>query len=100
MFSFQYFPQPLDFKPERFSFENRKSITPYTYMPFGLGPHACIGERFAYLQSKIGLVEFLRNHRVEFSAKTLKLIKLDPRALILQSEGGIHLNVVRDPLNY
>ncbi|XP_037812139.1 uncharacterized protein LOC119603923 [Lucilia sericata] len=96
----QYFPQPLQFKPERFSADNRKNITPYTYMPFGLGPHACIGERFAYLQTKIGLIEFLRNHRVSLSAKTSLHPKLDPKALILQSEGGIHLNIIRDPLCY
>lgn len=67
-------------------------------MPFGLGPHACIGERFAYLQTKIGLIQFLRNHRVSLSNKTLKHLKLDAKALILQSEGGIHLKVIRDPL--
>lgn len=65
-----------------------------------MGSHACIGERFAYLQTKIGLFQFLRNHRVAFNSKTLLQLKLDPKALILQSEGGIHLSVERDPLNY
>lgn len=67
-------------------------------MPFGLGPHGCIGERFAYLQTKIGLIQFLRNHRVTFSQNTSTRLKLDPKALILQSEGGIQLTVIRDPL--
>lgn len=67
-------------------------------MPFGLGPHACIGERFAYLQTKVGLVQFLRNHCVTMSSKTLQQIKFDAKALIIQSEGGIVLNVKRDPL--
>ncbi|XP_073825464.1 cytochrome P450 6g2 [Musca autumnalis] len=94
----KYFPDPQTFIPERFSAENRKNITPYTYMPFGLGPHACIGERFAYLQTKVGLLQFLRNHRVTLSSKNPQRIKLDPKALILQSEGGIVLNVQRYPL--
>uniref|UniRef100_A0A1A9V3C8 Cytochrome P450 n=1 Tax=Glossina austeni TaxID=7395 RepID=A0A1A9V3C8_GLOAU len=96
----KYFPHPQEFQPERFSPERRKLITPYTYMPFGLGPHACIGERFAMLQSKVGLLNFLRNHRVTLGDKSVKSIKLDPKALILQSQGGIHLNVIRDPLKY
>uniref|UniRef100_A0A1A9Z592 Cytochrome P450 n=1 Tax=Glossina pallidipes TaxID=7398 RepID=A0A1A9Z592_GLOPL len=96
----KYFPHPHEFQPERFSPERKKLITPYTYMPFGLGPHACIGERFAMLQSKVGLLNFLRNHRVTLADKSVKSIKLDPKALILQSQGGIHLNVIRDPLKY
>uniref|UniRef100_A0A1A9V3D3 Cytochrome P450 n=1 Tax=Glossina austeni TaxID=7395 RepID=A0A1A9V3D3_GLOAU len=96
----KYFPQPHEFQPERFSLERKKLITPYTYMPFGLGPHACIGERFAMLQTKIGLLNFLRNHRVAMGEKSVKSIKLDPKALILQSQGGIHLSIIRDPLKY
>ncbi|XP_037893418.1 probable cytochrome P450 6g2 [Glossina fuscipes] len=95
-----YFPQPHEFQPERFSPERKKLITPYTYMPFGLGPHACIGERFTMLQAKIGLLNFLRNHRVTLGEKSVKSIKFDPKAIILQPEGGIHLNVIRDPLKY
>uniref|UniRef100_A0A1A9WV45 Cytochrome P450 n=1 Tax=Glossina brevipalpis TaxID=37001 RepID=A0A1A9WV45_9MUSC len=86
----KHFPQPHKFQPERFSPECKKLMTPYTYMPFGLGPHACIGERFAMLQTKVGLFNFLRNHRVAMGEKSAKSIKLEPKALILQSQGGIH----------
>uniref|UniRef100_A0A1I8NPE3 Cytochrome P450 n=1 Tax=Stomoxys calcitrans TaxID=35570 RepID=A0A1I8NPE3_STOCA len=97
----KYFPNPESFIPERFTSENRKTITPYSYMPFGLGPHGCIGERFAYLQTKVGLLQFLRNHRVALTANATatRPVKLDPKALILQAEGGIILKVERDPLN-
>lgn len=40
----QYFPDPDKFDPERFSQENRDSIVPYTYLPFGEGPRMCIGK--------------------------------------------------------
>lgn len=39
----KYFPEPEVFKPERFLPENRQSITPYSYLPFGEGPRICIG---------------------------------------------------------
>lgn len=94
----QYYPQPRQFQPERFSPGNRKLHTPYTYMPFGLGPHGCIGERYGLLQAKVGLVYVLRNHLVTMSERTQQRMKLDPKAIILQAEGGIHLRLVRDPL--
>ncbi|KAL7736338.1 hypothetical protein ACLKA6_014809 [Drosophila palustris] len=94
----QYFPQPRQFQPERFSPNNRKLLTPYTYMPFGLGPHGCIGERYSFLQAKVGLVYVLRNHLVTTSERTQRRMKLEPKAIILQAKGGIHLRLVRDPL--
>ncbi|XP_068144820.1 probable cytochrome P450 6g2 [Drosophila tropicalis] len=94
----QYYPQPRKFLPERFSPTNRKLNTPYTYMPFGLGPHGCIGERFGFLQAKVGLVYLLRNHLVTTSERTQGRMKLDTKAIILQAQGGIHLKLVRNPL--
>lgn len=38
-----YFPNPDVYDPERFNEENIGKIIPYSYIPFGEGPHNCIG---------------------------------------------------------
>lgn len=40
----KYFPNPNKFDPERFNEENKRSRPPCVYIPFGEGPHACIGK--------------------------------------------------------
>lgn len=40
----KYFPEPDKFDPERFLGERKRTVRPYTYMPFGEGPRLCIGK--------------------------------------------------------
>lgn len=39
----KYYDNPREFRPERFSEEEKSKQTNYTYIPFGLGPRYCIG---------------------------------------------------------
>ncbi|XP_037032229.1 cytochrome P450 9e2-like [Bradysia coprophila] len=66
----KYFPNPEKFDPYRFSDENRNSIVTGSYLPFGLGPRACIGSRFALMEAKLLLFNVLANFKIVPSPKT------------------------------
>ncbi|XP_028033856.1 cytochrome P450 9e2-like isoform X1 [Bombyx mandarina] len=88
----QYWPDPNTCIPERFSPENKGSIVPYTYLPFGTGPRHCIGSRFAVMAAKVFLVNFLKTYRTRTHRDKTKL---SPRAFILRPRDGFELTVER-----
>jgi len=59
------FPDPEKFMPDRFSPTAKQSRNPYAFMPFGHGPHSCIGMRFAMMQMKLALMRILKKYRLE-----------------------------------
>ncbi|XP_043848206.1 cytochrome P450 3A8-like [Dromiciops gliroides] len=64
----EYWPEPEEFRPERFSKENRESINPYVYLPFGAGLRNCLGIRFVLTSMKVATCRLLQ----EFSFRTCK----------------------------
>ncbi|XP_066153403.1 probable cytochrome P450 6a23 [Euwallacea fornicatus] len=55
----EFYPNPDEFNPERFSKEEVAKRQDFTHLPFGDGPRVCIGARFALMQAKAGLTGFL-----------------------------------------
>jgi len=64
------FPDPEAFQPTRFLKENADKIIPGSFLPFGIGPRACIGERFAMVEMKIAMVKLLNSFRIEMAEET------------------------------
>uniref|UniRef100_A0A670JHN2 unspecific monooxygenase n=1 Tax=Podarcis muralis TaxID=64176 RepID=A0A670JHN2_PODMU len=57
----EYWPEPEEFRPERFSKENKDKIDPYTYLPFGAGPRNCLGMRFALVTMKVAIAILMQH---------------------------------------
>ncbi|KAG8194932.1 hypothetical protein JTE90_021393 [Oedothorax gibbosus] len=85
-----------EFKPERFSPENKKNIHPMAYQSFGAGPRNCVGMRFAYMEAKLALARLLAKYRLVTSSKTESLdgITLKIAPTILTPRNGIWLKAV------
>lgn len=62
------YADPDKFDPERFAKE--ESRNPYSFMPFGNGPHNCIGLRFAMIEMKLVLARILKKYRFEVAPDT------------------------------
>lgn len=93
----KYYPDPMHFDPERFSKENKKNISANTYMPFGLGPRMCIGNRFAMLEMKALLFYLLKDVTFEPSVKSCIPLELDCKAPAqIEAKGGFWVKVVGD----
>uniref|UniRef100_A0A1Y1KCH3 Cytochrome P450 n=1 Tax=Photinus pyralis TaxID=7054 RepID=A0A1Y1KCH3_PHOPY len=88
-----YYPNPEQFDPERFSAENKPTIKPFTYLPFGEGPRMCIGLRFGLMQVAVGLALLLKNFRFTLSEKTKVPLKYNANSIILSVVGDIWLKV-------
>ncbi|KAJ3258563.1 hypothetical protein HK103_003523 [Boothiomyces macroporosus] len=54
----EYFPEPKKFNPDRWD----DSLQQY-YLPFGDGPHNCIGQKMALIEIKIVLSELVKKFR-------------------------------------
>ena len=86
-------PEPEKFNPMRFTPEAKQSRDPYTYTPFGQGPHNCIGMRFAQMEMKLALTRILKKFRFEVAPETEIPPKIEIRAT-LTTPDGIMLKVV------
>ncbi|XP_006997397.3 cytochrome P450 3A31 [Peromyscus maniculatus bairdii] len=89
----QYWPEPKEFRPERFSKENKGNISPYVYLPFGNGPRNCIGMRFALMNMKLALTKVLQNFSFQPCKETQIPLKISRKAMF-QPEKPVVLKVV------
>lgn len=63
----RYWEEPHLFKPERFFPEHAEAIKPGSYIPFGQGPHTCIGAGFAQAEAMLIIAELIRRFAIELA---------------------------------
>lgn len=89
----EYFPDPEKYDPLRFTEEAKNSRPSFIYFPFGDGPRICIGSRLGLMQSKLGVIQILKDYELSPCEKTRIPMVLDPKGLSTTALGGIHLNI-------
>jgi cytochrome P450 len=90
--SARYWPDPEQFRPERFSAENKKEQKAFTHLPFGGGPKGCIGGNYAMLQMLMILSVILTEH--DFQLAPDQRIEARPM-IILRPKYGIKMQFGR-----
>lgn len=82
----RWYPDPFTFDPERWTPAARAARPKFAYIPFGGGPHLCIGEPFAWMEATIVLATLARHWHAALPPST----QVGTEALItLRPRGGI-----------
>ena len=86
----RFFPDPAEFKPDRWSEDFVNGLPKYAYFPFGGGPRICIGNQFAMME--IVLLMATIGQRFRFSRAHEHEVELLP-AMSLRPKEGIEVLV-------
>ncbi len=76
----KYWKNAEEFNPNRFLDDT--TINPFHYIPFGQGPHICIGNRLAMVEIHTIAYVLLSKYKFEFSFTDMKIPELIPSAII------------------
>ena len=90
-----YWEQPFAFKPERFEHFDMKGENRFIFMPFGAGPHICIGNNFAMMEMQLINALFSARVDMELVSKDIRpepLITLKPADGVMMKINKVLVN--------
>lgn len=88
-----YYPDPDQFDPDRFSSNEIKKRHPMAWLAFGEGPRNCIAARFGMMQTRIGLITLLTNFEFATCKKTLIPMVFSSSPIVLSPKDGLYLKL-------
>jgi cytochrome P450 len=81
----RYFPDPEEFRPERWLDGLAKRLPKYAFYPFGGGPRVCIGNTFALMEAAVILTAVGQRYR--FTVQPDAIIDVNPQITLLPKFG-------------
>jgi cytochrome P450 len=87
----RFFPDPERFDPERFAPGRVESIPQHAYIPFGAGPHVCIGNSFATMEMVLAVSTVVSRVRLALPPNSPPIV-VEPHVAI-RPRGGLTLRV-------
>jgi cytochrome P450 len=86
----RFFERPLEFDPSRWEPGRVESISQYAWLPFGAGPHACIGQLLAMNEMTLVVATVLSRYRLEFAPGQSRDVSPEP-LLAIRPRGGLQM---------
>lgn len=92
----QYFDNPDNFDPDRWIDGRTDKLPRLAYLPFGAGPHVCIGNQLAIQEGLMVLAAIVQRFELqpESTSDTVKPLPL----ITLTPEGSVRLKIRRRPV--
>src|SRR6476660_1885002 len=81
----RYFPEPEEFRPERWENGLAKRIPKFAYYPFGGGQRLCVGNSFALMEAAIILAAVGQRYR--FTLDPDAVVGIKPQITLLPANG-------------
>ncbi|MEM7535854.1 MAG: cytochrome P450 [Chloroflexota bacterium] len=67
----RWYPEPLAFKPERWTPEFEAELPRYAYVPFGAGPRVCLGNQFSMMEAQLVLATIAQHYSLQLQPGTI-----------------------------
>ncbi|TDD13616.1 cytochrome P450 [Nonomuraea diastatica] len=59
----EFWPRPTEFDPERWANEKTGRRHRYSFIPFGAGPHVCLGQHLFYIEASLLIANLFTRYR-------------------------------------